>query len=163
MSPLFSLLCKDSEFEWDDDCQVSFAELKKKLSVAPILRGHDWSLPFHISTIASNTAIGAILGQHEEKKPYAIYFISKNISLVELNYTITEKEFLGVIYAINKFHHYIIVFQVFVHTDHSTILYLKNKSITNARVTRWLPLLQEFDIPIIDKSRKDNVVANFLS
>ena len=38
-----------------------------------------------------------------------------------------------------------------------------NKPITNARVTRWLLLLQEFDITIVDKPGKENVVADFLS
>ena len=36
------------------------------------------------------------------------------------------------------------------------------KPVTNARVTRWL-LLQEFDVTIIDKPRKENVVAYFVS
>eukprot|EP00253_Pinus_taeda_P002860 PITA_02860 len=68
-----------------------------------------------------------------------------------LNYTVTEKEFLAVIYAINKFRHYITGYTTFVHTDHSTIKYLMNKSVTNARVTRRLLLLQEFDITIVDR------------
>ena len=38
-----------------------------------------------------------------------------------------------------------------------------NKSITPGRITRWLLLLQEFDITIVDKPGKDNVVAKFLS
>ena len=38
-----------------------------------------------------------------------------------------------------------------------------NKLVTNARVTRWLLLLQEFDITIIDRPRKENFVADFLS
>ena len=38
-----------------------------------------------------------------------------------------------------------------------------NKPITNARVTRWLLLLQEFDITIVDRSGKENVVLDFLS
>lgn len=38
-----------------------------------------------------------------------------------------------------------------------------NKSVANYRVTRWLLLLKEFDITIIDKPGKDNVVSNFLS
>jgi hypothetical protein len=38
-----------------------------------------------------------------------------------------------------------------------------NKPITNARVTRWLLLLQEFDITIVDRPRKENVVVDFLS
>ena len=38
-----------------------------------------------------------------------------------------------------------------------------NKPITNARVTRWLLLLQEFDITIVNKLGKETVVVNFLS
>eukprot|EP00253_Pinus_taeda_P009033 PITA_09033 len=137
--------------------------LKHQLSIAPILRGPDWALPFHISSDASDTAIGAVLGQEENGLPYAIYFISKNMTPAELNYTVTEKEFLAVIYAINKFRHYITGYTTFVHTDHSAIKYLMNKSVTNARVTRWLLLLQEFDITIVDRPGKENVVADFLS
>jgi hypothetical protein len=102
------------------------------------------------------------LGQEENHLPYAIYFISKNMSPAELNYTVTEKEFLAVIYAINKFRHYITGYSNFFHTDHSTIKYLMNKSVTNARVTRWLLLLQEFDITIVDRPGKENVVVDFL-
>ena len=80
-----------------------FDTLKHQLSTAPILRGSNWALPFHISSDASNTVIGSILGQEENHLPYAIYFISKNMSPAELNYIVTEKEFLAVIYAINKF------------------------------------------------------------
>jgi hypothetical protein len=38
-----------------------------------------------------------------------------------------------------------------------------NKPITNGRVTRWLLLLQEFDITILDKPGRENVVVDFLS
>ena len=38
-----------------------------------------------------------------------------------------------------------------------------NKPVTNARITRWLLLLQEFDITIIDRPEKENVVGDFLS
>eukprot|EP00253_Pinus_taeda_P022803 PITA_22803 len=148
--PLFVLLTKNVEFKWTDDCEKAFNELKHQLSTTPILGGPDWALPFHISSDASDTAIGAVLGQEENSLPYAIYFISKNMVPAELNYTVTEKEFLAVIYAINKFRHYITGYTTFVHTDHSAIKYLMNKSVTNARVTKWLLLLQEFDITIVD-------------
>jgi hypothetical protein len=38
-----------------------------------------------------------------------------------------------------------------------------NKTVTNPRVTRWLLLLQEFNINIIDRPSNDNLVADFLS
>ena len=85
------------------------------------------------------------------------------MSPAELNYTMTEKEFMVVIYTINKFQHYITSYPTFVHTNHTAIIYLMNKPITNARVTRWLLLIQEFDITIVDKPRKEIVVADFLS
>ena len=85
-------------------------------------------MPFHISTDAYNIVVGAALGQLEEKKPYAIYYISKNLTPTELSYTITEKEFLAVVHAINKFWHYITGYQVFVHTDHATIQFLMKKT-----------------------------------
>ena len=38
-----------------------------------------------------------------------------------------------------------------------------NKPITNGRITRWLLLLQEFNITIIDLLGKENQVADLLS
>jgi hypothetical protein len=65
-SPMFKLLTKDTEFCWDDHCQSAFEDLKEKLSMAPILRGPNWSLPFHISTDASDTALGGVLWEKRE-------------------------------------------------------------------------------------------------
>ena len=56
VAPMFKLLIKDVEFQWTKSCQNAFDILKAKLLVAPILRGPDWTLPFHISINASNTA-----------------------------------------------------------------------------------------------------------
>ena len=112
---------------------------------------------------SSQRVVGAVLGQQKDRVPYAIYSVSKNLAPAELNYTVTEKEFLAVIYTINKFWHYIIGYPNFVHTDHATIRYMMNKPITPSHVTRWLLLIQEFDITIVDKLGKDNVVVDFLS
>jgi hypothetical protein len=80
-------------------------------------------------------SIGTILGHEEDKKPYAIYFIIKNLTPAKLNYTVTKKEFLAVIHAINKFFHYITGYPVILYIDHSSIKYLANKPITNGQVT----------------------------
>eukprot|EP00253_Pinus_taeda_P013711 PITA_13711 len=88
---LLGIQVDPAKIQWTDDCEKAFDQLKHQLSIAPILRGPDWALPFHISSDASDTAIGAILGQEENGLPYAIYFISKNMTPAELNYTVTEK------------------------------------------------------------------------
>eukprot|EP00253_Pinus_taeda_P022722 PITA_22722 len=61
-SRLFGLLTKDSEFLWSESYQKASDTLKDKLTTAPILRGPNWALPFHIHTDASHKAIGAALG-----------------------------------------------------------------------------------------------------
>lgn len=91
-SRLFKLLTKDCGFNWNSDCQNAFESLKEKTFEAPILRGPNWKLPFHISTDASDTTLGAVLGQ-KDLTPYSIYYTSKNLTHAELNYTVTEKEF----------------------------------------------------------------------
>eukprot|EP00253_Pinus_taeda_P030547 PITA_30547 len=119
-SPLFKLLTKDCEFNWNPDCQLAFETLKENISEAPISRGPNWKTPFHISTYASDTALGAVLGQ-KDLIPYAIYYTSKNLTPTELNCTVTEKEFLAVVHAINNFRHYITGYETFFHTDNSII------------------------------------------
>ena len=59
---MFKFLMKDVELQWTESCQHAFDTLKAKLSVAPILRGPNWAIPFHISTDASDIAIGGVLG-----------------------------------------------------------------------------------------------------
>ena len=108
----------------------------------PILRGPNWDFPFHISTDASYTAIWAYLGQKENLMTYTIYFIRKNLTPIELNYTVNEKKMLAVVHVVNKFCHYITGYEVFIHTYHSAVRYLVNKPITNGTITRWLLLMQ---------------------
>ena len=56
---------KDAQFHWTDACQTMFAKLKKRLSTTPILCGINWDLPFHISSYASDTAIGICWGSRK--------------------------------------------------------------------------------------------------
>jgi hypothetical protein len=48
---------------------------------------------------ASDYAVGAVLGQRKDKKPYVIYYASKILNSAQMNYTTTEKELLAVVFA----------------------------------------------------------------
>ena len=95
--------------------------------------------------------------------PYAIYYASKKLTPVELNYAVTSKKVLDIIHSINKFKHYNTGHETFIHMDHYVIRYLMNKPFTNGRVTRWLLLLQEFNITILDRPWKQDTIVDFLS
>lgn len=161
--PLCELLVKDAKFEWDDKCQRSFELLKQFLISAPIVRAPNWELPFEVMCDSSDYAIGAVLGQREDGKPYVIYYASKSLNDAQRNYTTTEKELLAVVYALDKFRAYLIGSSIVVFTDHSALKYLLTKQDAKARLIRWILLLQEFNLQIRDKKGVENVVADHLS
>ena len=91
-----------------------------------------------------------------------IYYSSRTLNDAQLNYTTTEKEFLAVVFALEKFCPYLLGSKITIFTDHSTLRYLMMKKDTKARLIRWI-LLQEFDLEIRDKKGIENVIANHLS
>jgi len=63
----------------------------------------------------------------------------------------TEKEFLAVVFALEKFWPYLLGSKTVIFTDHSALRYLMTKKEVKARLIRWILLLQEFDLEIRDK------------
>ncbi|RVW12792.1 Retrovirus-related Pol polyprotein from transposon opus [Vitis vinifera] len=153
----------DAKFIWDERCQKSFDQLKQFLTTAPVVRTPNWQLPFEVICDASDFAIGAVLGQREDGKPYVIYYASKTLNEAQRNYTTIEKELLAVVFALDKFRAYLVGSFIIVFTDHSALKYLLTKQDAKARLIRWILLLQEFDLQIRDKKGVENVVADHLS
>ncbi|KAK4382232.1 Retrovirus-related Pol polyprotein from transposon.6 [Sesamum angolense] len=161
--PLCTLLQKDAIFEFDGACAAAFDKLKESLTSAPVIRSPDWNLPFEIMCDASNHAIGAVLGQRIGKEPHVIYYASRMLDNTQSNYTTTEKELLAVVFALEKFRHYLLGTKVVVFSDHAALKYLLSKKEAKPRLIRWILLLQEFDLTIKDKKGAENLVADHLS
>eukprot|EP00253_Pinus_taeda_P012481 PITA_12481 len=68
-APLYALT-GNVDFLWIEKCERAFKDLRKLVPTAPVLRGPNWDLPFQISSDASDTTIGAVLRQEEDRKPY---------------------------------------------------------------------------------------------
>ena len=118
---------KDIPFVFDDDCLEAFETLKKALITTPIVQPSDWNLSFEIMCDASDYVVGSVLGQRVDKKLNVIHYASKTLDSAQRNYATTEKEFLAVVFACDKFRPYIVNSKVTVHTDHAAIKYLMEK------------------------------------
>ncbi|GFX61651.1 retrovirus-related Pol polyprotein from transposon 297 [Trichonephila clavipes] len=97
--PLYQIKKKGAKFNWSGEAQDSFDQIKRTLTEAPILQLPNFSEQFNLFTDASGVGIGAVLQQNQ--KPTA--FASRTLNKAERNYTVTERECLAVIWALNKF------------------------------------------------------------
>ncbi|CAA7040103.1 unnamed protein product [Microthlaspi erraticum] len=161
--PLTRLLCKETDFEFDEECHKSWTLLKDALVSAPIVQAPNWDHPFEIMCDASDYAVGAVLGQKIDKKLNVIYYASKTMDDAQCKYATTEKELLAIVFAFEKFRSYIVGSKVIVHTDHAALRHIFAKKDTKPRLLRWILLLQEFDIEVVDKKGVENGVADHLS
>ena len=84
---------KASKFLWTTEAIKAFHQIKKKLTIAPILALHDFSQPFELHCDASKVGIGAVLTQNG--KPVA--YFSEKLSGSKLNYNIYDLEFYAII------------------------------------------------------------------
>jgi hypothetical protein len=67
------------------------------------------------------------------------------------------------VYAFQKFRHYLLGKHFKMFTDHSALKYLVNKLVLGGRICRCLLLFQEFDFEVIVKPGKLNVGPDHLS
>jgi len=74
----------------------------------------DWGLPFEVMYNASDYAVGAVLGQRKDNKPYAIYSASRTLDETQINYATTENV-LAVAFTIEKFRSHVINSKVIVY------------------------------------------------
>ncbi|XP_021598923.2 uncharacterized protein LOC110604950 [Manihot esculenta] len=101
--PFFKKLRKVSNFEWTEDCQKAFKELKCYLSSPHVL-----SIPLEgeellIYLSASEQAISAVLVRVEEGEQKPVFYISKVLKDAEIRYLNIEKTAYALLLAVRKF------------------------------------------------------------
>ena len=98
--PLCMLLEHDRPFNFDENCLKAFVELKRALVTALVVVAPDWSVPFELMCDANDYSFRVVLGQRKCMIFHSIYYASKTLVDVRLNYTSTEKELLAVFFCI---------------------------------------------------------------
>jgi hypothetical protein len=76
---------------------------------------------------ASDYVVGVVLGQTKDTKHHVIAYASITMTGAQLNYATTEKEFLAVVFALDKFRSYLVGAKIVIYTDHVALKYLLTK------------------------------------
>ncbi|CAG9137414.1 unnamed protein product [Plutella xylostella] len=162
--PLCQLLKKEKGWKWENEHQEAFEKIKS-LFIKTIQFHHpDFSKPYYLQTDSSGIGMAGVLYQKDDEGEMKILgFHSKVLKGAQLNWTVTEQEFYSVISCLEKFETYLRGSQVKILTDHKALTFVKNWKLYNARVTRWINYLEQFQYEIEHVSGKNNIVADILS
>lgn len=162
-APMTDLLKTTDRFTWTPEATVSFDELKKCLTTAPVLTHADFSLPFFIQCDASMLGVGGVLFQNKDGCEHPIAYYSKKLNPAQRNYSITELECLAAVLCIREFRCYIEGMRFTVITDHAALKWLMEKKDLAGRLARWSLELQAFNFSIEHRKGSTNLVPDALS
>ena len=153
------LLQKNVPFVWNEACEKSFQELKRRLTTTPILALPDIHQNFVVYCDASKEGLGCVLMQNDRVIAYA----SRQLRHHEKNYPTHDLELAVDVHALKIWRHYRISNKCDIYTDHKSLNYFFTQNELNMRQRRWIELIKDYDLEIHYHPGKANVVADALS
>nr|GEX47996.1 putative reverse transcriptase domain, ribonuclease H-like domain, aspartic peptidase domain protein [Tanacetum cinerariifolium] len=100
-----------------------------------------------------------VLMQREKVITYA----SRQLKILEKNYTTHDLELGLVVFALKIRRHYLYGTKCTMYTDHKSLQHILDQKDLNMRQRHWLELLSDYDCDIRYHPRKENIVADALS
>ena len=143
-SPLTRLTQKIVKFQWLDDCEKSFVELKTRLSTSSVLTLPKGSDGYVIYCDVSRVCLGCLLNQLDK----VISYVSRQLKVHEKNYSTHDVNLALVVFALNIGRHYLYGVHIDVFTDHKSLQYVFTQKELNLRQRRWIEFLKDYDMSV---------------
>ena len=152
---------KQSKICWTPQGVTAFNEIKRLISISPMLYFIDDHAPVFLMTDASDYGIGGYLYQECNGVKQLIALVSKALTVSQLRWSVIQKEAYGIYYSCNKLDTLLRDRKFTILTDHKNLMYMTHAS--NAMVIRWWMALQELDFDIVHIQGVKNIIADTLS
>jgi hypothetical protein len=150
--PFYALMKKsDDKFEWTEEADVAFAQLKKVLSTPPVLVAPNEKEPILLYIVATHQVVSTVLVVERSKEGKAhgvqrpVYFISEVLSPTKQRYPHYQKLAYSVFTTARKLWQYFVVHPIIVVNEAPLSNILNNPSATG-HVSLWGIELSPLDI-----------------
>jgi hypothetical protein len=164
VKPLNMLLKLDQEWQWGDEQERAFVELKAKLVAAPILRRPIRGCPFQLHIDWSMLGLGAVLTQcDDEGKEFVVAYASRSNNDAESRYSLYEGECLAIVWVVTHFRCYLFGTQFTLVTDHQPLKWLMEFNKLTGKLAQWALILQEYDFQVVHRPGVANLNVDGLS
>ncbi|XP_011858764.1 PREDICTED: uncharacterized protein K02A2.6-like, partial [Vollenhovia emeryi] len=156
-------------FRWTTAGVKAFEDIKNILVSPQVLMPYDPERPLILATDASKTGLGAVLSHrlsNGQERPIA--YASRTISLTEQRYPQIDKEALAIVWAVQKFFHYVYARHFTIITDHKPLTQILHpeKSLPTlciSRMANYADYLAHFDFDVTFKPTGENTNADYCS
>lgn len=125
MEPLCRLTRQDTEFNWTEEQENAFTEVKRLVTTAPVLSYYDPKGELEIQSDASKNGLGVALLQ----KGQPIADIRRALTETKQQYAQIEKEMLAIVFSLEKFNQYTYRCHVKIQSDHKPLEFILKKSL----------------------------------
>ncbi len=159
--PLRRLLTSKVHFEWTEEQDRAFHEIRQMLLSSPGLAPFDPTIPLVVATDASQHGLGGVLLQNDRP----VLYVARSLTPAESRYAIIEKELLAVVFVLTRCHFYTFGRPLVVRTDHKPLLGLVNSDVEklSLRLRRLLEKLFPYSLRWEYVPGKDNHFPDALS
>ncbi len=168
-APLRAMLKEGVHSKWDPHHEQALNKIKKELCNNPQLISYynkDLKTPTILQCNASTHGLGAWIRQIDhEGNEKIIGMASRSLTPTETRYSNLEREYLAVLFGLERFEYYLLGREVIVETDHSPLeqIFKKNLAETPSRLQRFILRCPKFDIKVKYKPGRLIPVADALS
>jgi hypothetical protein len=124
LNPLHRLLHKGQQWKWNQICEDAFRKVKELVTSEQVLTHYDPEEPIKLACDASTYGIGAVISHIIEGHEKPIAFASRTLNPAAKNFAQIDKEALGLIWGIKKFHTYLYGRIFILETDHQPLVHI---------------------------------------
>jgi len=143
---------------------AAFEDLRNALLCPPVLAVPKANRKLVVDVDACAVQVGCTLLQEEPGElRHPVRYWSRRLTAAEQNYSTTERECLGVVWAVLKLRHLLDGQRFLIRTDHQALSWIYSTTDSSGRLMRWRLRLSEYTFYMVYRPRASHHLPDFLS
>lgn len=164
--PFYKMLRKTDEFQWDEQADAAFRELKEYLKHVQMLKPLNPEEELLLYVAATDEVVSTVLMVERPSdtgtSQFPIYFVSEILKDVQTRYSMVQKLLCAVVMMSRKLKHYFLAHPIKVVTDRPLRTALHSKDAIG-RIARWSVELGEYQVDFVPrKAIKAQALVDFI-
>ena len=135
---------KEVKYEWNDLCERAFQELKRRLTLTPILIVPERGQRYTVYCDTSKDELGCVLVQSGRVVAYGLRQLKNH----ERNYPTHDMELVAIVFALKIWRHYLYGEQFEVFWNHKSLKYMFTQRDLNMRQRIWMEYMEDYDFTL---------------